>query len=333
MLIIKLDAMGDVLRTTSILQGLKEKYPESHITWITKKESLPLLENNPLIDMTLAYEEDALLVLATEEFDLVINPDASFIGARLAELSKGKKKLGFGFDSKGHVYSYNREAEYWFNMGVNDVIKKANQKTYQQIVLSICQLNCERYDLIYHISPEEKNFAETFRRKNKLKSVDIVIGLNTGAGRRWLKKKWTLEGYSELINIIKKRIPEAKILLYGGPEEIENNKYLKSRYDNLIDTGNHNSIRQFAALIDLSTVVVTGDTLAMHLAVALGKKAVVLFGPTSHTEIELYNRGEKIYSDMDCLVCYRQRCDKSPDCMEKIAADRVFKTIKKLVGD
>jgi len=80
-------------------------------------------------------------------------------------------------------------------------------------------------------------------------------------------------------------------------------------------------------------VVVTGDTLAMHLAVALGKKAVVLFGPTSHTEIELYNRGEKIYSDMDCLVCYRQRCDKSPDCMEKIAADRVFKTIKKLVGD
>src|ERR1051326_4629461 len=55
-LIIKLDAMGDVLRTTSILPSLKKKFPESHLTWITKKASLKILENNPLIDKILTID-------------------------------------------------------------------------------------------------------------------------------------------------------------------------------------------------------------------------------------------------------------------------------------
>jgi len=331
-LIIKLDAMGDVLRTTCILQGLQAKYRKPHITWITRKESLPLLENNPFVDRILPYSEEALLFLATEDFDLVINPDASSISARLAELSRGKEKLGFGFDPRGYVYPFDEEGEYWFQAGVNDQVKKANTKTYQEIILGICRLDRKHYDLIYRLTAEEKQFSESFRIGHGLKEDDLVVGLNTGAGRRWPKKKWTLEGYSELIRSIRENIPGAKILLYGGPDEEENNAFLKSRFDGLIDTGNHNSLREFAALLDLSTVVVTGDTLAMHLSVALGKKTMVLFGPTSHAEIDLYGRGAKIFSDKDCLVCYRQECDKSPDCMESISTDQVFRAIEEMLG-
>lgn len=331
-LIIKLDAMGDVLRTTCILQGLKEKYPNSQIHWITKSESKPLLENNPFIDSVLSYDESILFVLLTEEYNLVINPDASPTGARLAMISKCEKKLGFGFNPKGYVYAFNSEAEYWFAMGLNDVIKKSNNMTYQQIVLSICQLNPKKFDTMYYISPEEKSFLNNFKQKYNLKPEDIIIGLNTGAGQRWPRKQWTVDGYLKLIRIIREKIPIAKILLYGGTEAADKNKYLKAGDNDIIDTGCHNTLRQFAALLDLSSIVVTGDTLALHLALALDKKVVVLFGPTSHKEIDLYNRGLKIVPELGCIVCYKQECDLLLNCMETISPDAVFTGIEQLIG-
>jgi heptosyltransferase-2 len=70
-------------------------------------------------------------------------------------------------------------------------------------------------------------------------------------------------------------------------------------------------------------VVVTGDTLAMHLSLALGRRTVVLFGPTSASEIELYGLGEKVVPDMTCLSCYKTSCDFIPNCMDLISTGMV----------
>src|SRR5262245_65843064 len=71
-LIVKLDAIGDVLRTTSLLRPLKAKFPRSEVTWLTRSESMDLLLNNPLVDRRIALGADALLLLATKTFDLVM---------------------------------------------------------------------------------------------------------------------------------------------------------------------------------------------------------------------------------------------------------------------
>jgi heptosyltransferase-2 len=99
----------------------------------------------------------------------------------------------------------------------------------------------------------------------------------------------------------------------------------------LIDTGHKNTPREFLSLLNLCDLVVTGDTLAMHAAVALKKKVIALFGPTSSSEIELYGRGKKIIPDMDCLCCYKETCDKHPNCMENISPDTVFQAVKELL--
>src|SRR3990167_8622030 len=295
-LVIKLDAMGDVLRTTCILQGLKEKYPNSQITWITKGESIPLLENNPFIDVLWSLEDNATLMLLTEEFDIIINPDASSTSARLATIAKSRKKIGFGYHQQGYVYPFN-------------------------------------YELVFNLTPKENEFAMEFAKNHRIESTCRVIGLNTGAGGRWSQKKWTEEGYLSLIRLLIKDSIDVRILLYGGPEEKERNNYLKKKANTelVIDTGCNNSLRQFAALLNISNVVVTGDTLAMHLAIALKKKLVVLFGPTSYYEIDLYNRGSKIYPDMNCLVCYKLDCDKSPTCMDAITPESVYQAINNLL--
>jgi heptosyltransferase-2 len=95
----------------------------------------------------------------------------------------------------------------------------------------------------------------------------------------------------------------------------------------VIDTGCDNTIRRFGALLSLCQLVVTGDTLALHLALGLGKKVVALFGTTSSVEIDLYGRGKKVYPDIDCLGCYKKDCQVSPNCMELIKPTQVLEAI------
>ena len=101
-----------------------------------------------------------------------------------------------------------------------------------------------------------------------------------------------------------------QFLLLGGPGERERNERLKRQSPvHVWDPGCDHNVRHFAALLGHCQVVVTGDTLAMHLSLALGRRTVVLFGPTSAPEIELYGLGEKIVPDMGCLSCYKTSCD------------------------
>ncbi len=330
-LIIKLDAAGDVLRTTSILPSLKKKYPLSRITWITKPESVPFFFNNPLVDRAFDISQ-APVVLGTDNFDLVINLDASPMSCRLASLSMGLKKLGYLYSEKGHVYPANERAMEWFRMGVDDTLKRRNRKTYQQIAHELCGL---RYNgtgrLVLNLTEEERELAALFAREHRLEGAPLVIGFNTGAGGRWENKKWTMEGYMGLAELIENKLPDARILLYGGPEEAERNSLMRQANPDLVDTGCGNSIREFAALMGLCDILVTGDTLAMHIGVALGKKAVVLFGPTSHHEIELYGRGVKVVPPLPCVCCYRPSCQTRPTCMESISPETVLSAIESLL--
>jgi len=167
-LIIKLGAMGDVLRTTALLSPLKKKFPNSAVTWITLTPSLDLFLGNPLVHEVLDYRHDALPRILSEKFDLVINPDADKLSSSLAALARGKKKLGFGLDSQGMVFCFNKEAERWLEMGAFDHLKKANGLTYQEIILNLCQLPKEEHPLILHLLPEELAMGENFAAEHFL---------------------------------------------------------------------------------------------------------------------------------------------------------------------
>ena len=144
-------------------------------------------------------------------------------------------------------------------------------------------------------------------------------------------KRWTVQGFLELAQRLSDQMG-AQVLLLGGPEEIDINKQILSKVKGrVVDGGCSNSVQEFASLLNLCDVVVTGDSLALHLALALHRRLVVLFGPTSAAEIDLYGLGQKILPEMDCLCCYRQTCERSPTCMESISAGTVFRAVKEEV--
>jgi len=328
-LIVKLDALGDVLRTTSVLHSLTEKYPAAYITWLTKKNASELFINNSLVDEVFTLEDPSTMIkLAVTEYDLVLNLDPSPVSSSIASYSKGKIKKGFGLNEKGKVFPFNREAVEWFEMGAFDNLKKQNKKSYQQIIHEISGLNFNGGEIIINLSNAEKEFKNQFIDKNGLKKYKFIIGLNAGASERWQFKKWHIEGYAELIKKLTANL-NCAVLLYGGEDEKETNERLRKISDNVIDTGCDNSLREFFALVDISDVFITGDTLALHAATALKKNVICLFGPTSHNEIYDYGRIEKIIPGLDCLVCYKNRCDFRPNCMEIISVDMVYEAVLK----
>ena len=91
-LIVKLGAMGDVLRTTTCLEPLKQRYPASHITWVTHENAVPLLEGNPWIDRILSVDGNYLEFVLAERFDLAIGPDTDTLSASITSLVRADIK-------------------------------------------------------------------------------------------------------------------------------------------------------------------------------------------------------------------------------------------------
>ncbi|HPA46068.1 MAG TPA: glycosyltransferase family 9 protein, partial [bacterium] len=162
-----------------------------------------------------------------------------------------------------------------------------------------------------------------------------AIGLNIGAGGRWKKKAWTLEGFQAIAERVHSELG-ATVLLLCGPEDLDRAEYLLKHVPTpLIDTGGDNSLAEFAAVMNLCDVVVTGDTLGLHFALGLGKRVIVPVGPTSSAELELYGQGTILQGAVDCLGCYLPDCDRNPDCMQSLSADVVWNAVREqfaLVG-
>lgn len=333
-LIIKLGAQGDVLRTTSILPAIKKKYPYCHITWVTKKEAAPLLRNNNFIDIILDIEENYLEFILSQEYDISFCLDAEPLSASVNNLSRAAVKMGFITDKKGRVIPANKEARQWYLMGVNDSFKKANRKTYFEHIYKMCRLQLPYFKPQYILTKKQLEAAEQFKIKNGLRNFSTIVGINTGGGTRWQLKKWILDYYVEIIRLLKANFPKVGILLYGGKAEEEFNKKIADNVrDLVVDTGCKNPVDDFAVLVSVTDIFLTPDSLGMHLSTALEKNTLVLVGPTSPWELDVFGKGEVIYNrNLDCIGCYWPSCEKITTCMNSVTPEQILKILGKYIN-
>lgn len=328
-IIVKLDAVGDVLRTTSILPSLKEKFPDSAITWITKEKSFPVLKDNGLVD-EIYFDTDELEHIYNDLFDLAINLDSGTDSCAIMSQISAKDCRGY-YLVNGKPYPANSLGNEWYLMGVNDLVKKQNVKTYHRIIHEICGLEYKNSSPHLGMPSEKITRAKEISEKtglNKFKSFTLV---NLGGGNRWQYKKWTKEGYIELINSLARANPETAIGVIAGEEDREFYAGVKEKVaknENVFLLGCDNPVEDFICIIYNAGKVFTSDSLAFHIATALGKYAVCIVGPTSYTELDVFGSGKIIYSHkVDCLCCYRNKCEKTVTCMNTIEPDEVIKLL------
>jgi heptosyltransferase-2 len=328
-LIIKLGAMGDVLRTTTLLHGLRQKYPRSYITWLTEANIAPLLKGTGYVDRLLTYNFESVMQLRQEHFDIAMCFDKEPKATALINEVKASRKVGFGMSQYGNVIPLNQESVYTYNLGISDELKfRLNQKTYQELIYECVDLPFDKsYEYIFPDLTEETRWAEEYLTGLGGRAGHLKVGLNTGCGDVFATKKWTVEGFVGLSERLIEHL-SAQVLLLGGPAEEERNTLIRQMVKGpVIDTGSHNTLRQFTGIINNCDVVVTGDTLGMHLAIGLKKPVVVLLGPTCHQEIELYGRGVKLVTDFECSPCYLQVCPYDITCMQAMPVDLVYQGV------
>ena len=330
-LIIKVGALGDVLRTSFIAQALKEKYisQKPKIFWMTDKKAKPFFLNNLYVDHLVVLE--AKNKLKGINFDLVINLEEDIENCKFAESLKPKKLIGFYYSNEKVLPT--QTTKEWYDMSAlgkkpqNNILKKQNKKTHRQIISEIVEIkNHEKYEPFLRLTSQQREHAQNFLRWHNLSRNDLIIGINTGSADRW-PKQLSIKKTATLIDRLYKELG-AKILLFGGPNEIERNKEILGLSKSpIIITGCGNDLVEFPALISVCNLFITSDSLGLHIALALKRKTIALLGPTSASEIDMYGLGEKVIAKSKCICCY------SPDCksMEKIDLNEIFLSLKELL--
>ena len=290
-LIIKLGAKGDVVRTLPLLLGIKEKYPDSEISWLTRKESKELLETSPYINEILI-----LPCQINEKFDILYNFDIEKEATSLVLEIKADKKLGF-YSEGDYATAFNLSAEYYLNTLFDDELKKNNRKTYQQMMFEAAELEYKRQHHPLYLTSEDKKYAEDFVEKNKIKT-EKLIGIHIGSSPRWPSKAWSQEKIKEFIEKASQK--DYEILLFAGPDEIEKHKKiaeeLKKQSINIYQNNPKNSDKEFFSLVNLCSAMVCSDSYALHTSLALKKPTIALFFCTSPHEVEDYGLLKKIIS-------------------------------------
>jgi heptosyltransferase-2 len=317
-LIVKLGAAGDVIRTTPLLAKINENYPNAFIYWLTQFPDLVPSRTTGKIgaDKIYNWELNALLTLQNMEFNWIINLDKDEQACALTKSLKAKKYSGYTMVNN-KPYPINEKAEHKYFTGVFDEVSKKNKKNYMQEIFEICDYNFDKEE---YILPEYD--TET---KFEIDKTKTVVGLNTGCGGRWTSRLWPEEYWIELIEKLKKDNYEVVIL--GGPEEHEKNTRMASttntKYFGV------KPLKTFIGLMDQCDIIVSAVTMGMHIAIGLKKKLVLLNNIFNRYEFELYNRGEIIEPSKPCTCYFTPKCkNEEYKCIEHIAPERVFSIVK-----
>lgn len=288
-LIIKIGATGDVVRTTVLLH----LYKNDEITWITAKHNIPILPfKQPNLKQVVAIDDVEQSGLLNEDFDFVISLDDDLKCASLA--SKIKTKKLFGAYANADKVVYTADANEWFDMGLSsrfgkqraDELKWENKHSFQEILYRM-------------LGAEFKGEPYLIREDVYSQGKPNVIGIEDRAGARWPTKMWNK--YPELAEHLKKAGYE--VVFFKEREHIK---------DYLQDIGN-------------TSLIISGDTLGMHIALALKIPIVTLFTCTSAVEIYGYDVMEKVISPELKKAYYKT--DYIPEAVECISLEEVLNAI------
>ncbi len=327
-LIIHLEALGAVLRSTALLAPIKRKFQNAHITWVTLKPADQLLLQNPFIDRVVTYEAGNLLALMALEFDVTLCIDKSMQATGLAAHIQTEILYGFELDRhSGAIVPATPFANELWSLGLN------NQKKFFENQKAETQLTCEALELgpferdayVLQLSEVERSESRE-RREIWSQNSKIVIGLNTGCSNVISYKKLSVKAHRDLIQKIQAMSSDFEIVLLGGREDSARNLEIAEGLS-VVQSATDRGLRDGVVSLNACDIIVSGDSLGMHMGIALKKWMVAWFGPTCSQEIDLFDHGVKVLSEATCGPCWKRVCEKSTMCYDLVDIDKIYSGI------
>jgi ADP-heptose:LPS heptosyltransferase len=319
-LIIKLGALGDVIRSTPLLEPLRHKFPNAHITWLTLNPSILPPDK---IDEILPLNFINLYNIENSTFDVAINLDKDKEACILLNKLSASEKYGYTWINN-HIAPATKNAEHKLLTGFFDDLSKSNTKNYIQEIFEICHFEFNGED--YQINLNEKLSSSWNEKLLSLSEGKKIVGLNTGCGPRWNTRLWKDEYWIETASQLRNKgyFP----IFLGGELEHEKNQRL-SEQANVYYPG-HFSLEEFIALTNCCETIITQVTMMMHIATALRKKMVLMNTIFNPHEFELYGRGVIIGPEKGCDCYFGNSCIHNEPCMLLITPESVVQAINNL---
>lgn len=310
-LIIKLGAIGDVIRTTPLLHFFQREYKNFEIWWLTySPEVLP-----SVVDKKLDFTLENIITIQGIDFDWVINLDKDIHACSLMNSIQAERKSGYAL-REGKPFPIDISAHPKYLTGIFDDISKANKKSYPEEIFELVGGKFLGEEYILEVDNSYKFEIENEGKK--------IVGLNTGCGARWTSRLWSEENWASLIKLLQESgyYP----LLLGGEQEHERNSRLAK------STGakylGYFPLMKFISLINKIDILVTGVTMGLHLGVGLKKKIVLFNNIFNPKEFELYKRGIILQPEKECKCYFKGKCENSDYfCMDYIYPEKVLKAI------
>jgi heptosyltransferase-2 len=333
-LIISLDALGNVLDNTPVLYALKRKFPVSTISWMTMPGADKILFNNHLIDKVYTWTDEQRMIARQTEYDYVFNADKSDYACAYANEIKAKNKLGFLLNEDGKIIPANQGAVYSYVLGNNDKMKfRENTRSGVDIIHEAFELEYKQDPYVFNLTDEEKAFIENYKNEIGYNPAKTYVGFNTGCSNLFPNKKMTIDQHVTLITEMLMD-ENLQVVLLGGREDTERNTVIYESFSEtdrkkIINTPSTLGLRRGACFMDIADIVITGDSFGMHMAIGLQKYIIAWFGLSCAAEIELYDRGAKLVPEgLECSPCWKKVCPFNLECIQMIDLKKIISLTK-----
>ncbi len=264
-LIIVFKGIGDVLLTTPLIRALKKHYPNSEISFLTKRASEKILKFNPNISEILVREEGVQTRIALKKFDITIDFMLSLTSGYYTLLSKAKKRLAF-YRPLGFLF-YN-------------ILPRHQHKGYTVYdrlqILGPLGVKEDGASLDLNFNENHGKTAGNFLEKNNLRpGKDFIATLDCTSPRE--HRQWPMEKFAELADMLAKKLNVKIIFLWGGNEldyvkktlsHCKKNHLLSPKFDLL----------ELAALIKHSRLHIGTTSAPMHIATSQNIPTFTIYG-------------------------------------------------------
>jgi heptosyltransferase I len=335
-LILKPSSLGDVVQALPVLRLLKRHRPDSEIHWWLDAGLLPLLEGDPDLAGIFPFPRRrwaspwrwgealaSIRQMRAHHFDWVIDLQCLLRSGVFAWLADGELLVGLNESREG--------ARGFYDL----VVPRSSYYTHAaDWYLETLRTLGVPVHANFTWMPERKAVADQVRAR-WIGGASGWIVLQPGA--RWTNKRWPVEHFATLVRRLAAASREVRFAILGSAADAPLGAVIAAAEPKrCLDLTGRTSLPQTVELIRTAELMVTNDTGPMHIAAALGKPVVALFGPTEPRRTGPYGQGESVLrlSSLPCVPCMRDRCEfiRPLECLRAITPDQVAREVARRLG-
>ena len=331
--------VGDAMMTLPALRELRRLFPDAHITLATRPGAKGLFIDADFLDELQIHDRHGLRSFFQQvrdwrkgQYDLAILLTNSFASALVAALAGIPLRTGYAADGRARLLTHPIELPEWRST-------KHEIFYYLKIIAGLEWLFKQQQtfldvepDASLEVSEARQDEARYLLKRQGVVADRPVIALCPGSINS-RAKRWPAENYAVLADRCVDTL-NAQVLLVGSKEELEVSRQVADRMHNkpIVLTG-QTDIAEAVAVLSVADLLITNDTGPAHIAAALGRPTLVIFGPTNPLTTRPFSPlAEIIRHPPDCAPCMLRDCPIDHRCMTAITPDEVFSLARTMLA-